>query len=88
MNKMKKTMMAFFAGAMLTFSLASCGPKLMTQAELDAAISTGYETQRATVEAEEDQACQANFDQRVQEKVNMMDMEAQQAAEKTMPAGK
>ena len=81
---MKKTMMALFAGAMLTFALASCGPKLMTQAEMDAAINTGYETARVTVEAEEDQACQANFDQRVQEKVNMMDMEAQ-AAEQAMP---
>lgn len=82
---MKKTMMAFFAGALLTLSLASCGPKLMTQAEMDAAINTGYETTRATVEAEEDQACQASFEQRVQEKVNMMDMEAQQAAEQAMP---
>ncbi len=82
---MKKTMMALFAGAMLTFSLASCGPKLMTQAEMDAAINSGYETARVTVEAEEDQACQANFDQRVQEKVNMMDMEAQQAAQQAAP---
>lgn len=84
-------MTALFAGAMLTFSLASCGPKLMTQAEMDTAINSGYETQRATVEAELDQACQTNFDQRVQEKVNMMDMEAQQAAEaaqQTMPSGK
>lgn len=82
---MKKTMMAFFAGAMLTFSLASCGPKLMTQAEMDAAVNSGYETSRVTVEAEEDQTCQTNFEQRVQERVNMMDMEAQQMVAPTTP---
>jgi hypothetical protein len=67
-------------------SLSSCGEKLMTDAQVQAAIQQGVETGRAAVESEMDKVCEANFQARVQAEFEKFkaDYEATKAAE--MPA--
>ncbi|HND89027.1 MAG TPA: hypothetical protein PK971_11895 [Saprospiraceae bacterium] len=84
---MKKNALTLLAAAALTLSLASCGEKLLTPEQVDAAITQGFEAGKAAVESAENSKCDAAFEQRVQEKVNALDMAAQEAAKEAMPAG-
>lgn len=73
---MKKTVLGILAGAALTLTMASCGEKLLTQEQFDAEVAKGFETGRAAVESEMDAKCDTDFETRVQERVNQLDMEA------------
>lgn len=73
---MKKTFLGIFAGAALTLFMASCGEKLLTQEQFDAEVQKGFEAGRAAVESEMDAKCDAEFESRVQERVNQLDQEA------------
>lgn len=62
---MKKTVLSILAGAALTFSMASCGEKLMTDEQVQAEIQKGFDAGKAAVETEEDQKCDAAFEANV-----------------------
>jgi len=81
---MKKTALAFLAGTAMLLSMASCGEKLLTPEQVDAAITQGFEAGKGAIETAETAKCDAEFEQRVQEKVNELDKAAQEAA--TTPA--
>jgi hypothetical protein len=85
---MKKTLLGLLAFASL--SLAACGEKLLTDAELQAEITKGIEAGKAAIVTEEDAACSASFDARVAEGVAKMqaDAEAAKAAATPAPAAK
>jgi hypothetical protein len=78
---MKKTLLGLFAVAAL--GLASCGEKLLTEAEVQAEITKGIDAGKAAIIDEESKACDANFDARVEEGVQakVAEMEAAKAAE-------
>ena len=78
---MKKTLLGIFA--MATLGLASCGEKLLTEAELQAEITKGIETGKATIIAEELVKCDTDFDAKVQAgyDAKVAEMEAMKAAE-------
>lgn len=84
---MKKTALAFLTGTAMLFSLASCGEKLLTPEQVDAAVTQGFETGKAAIETAENAKCEADFEQRVQEQINALDVAAQEAAA-TTPASK
>ncbi len=73
---MKKTILGILAGASLTLFAASCGEKLLTQEQFDAEVAKGFEAGRAAVESEMNAKCDAEFETRVQERVNQLDQEA------------
>lgn len=77
---MKKTLLGILAVA--TIGLASCGEKLLTEQEVSAEITKGIEAGKAAIIAEEATACDAAFDQKVQEGVaaKQAEMEAAKAA--------
>ncbi len=68
----------------MLLSLASCGEKLLTPEQVDAAVTQGFEAGKAAVETAENAKCEADFEQRVQEQINALDVAAQEAA--TTPA--
>jgi len=72
---MKKTIIGIFAGAALTISMASCGEKLLTQEQFDVEVTKKVEAGRAAVESEMNAKCEAEFETRVQERVNQLDLE-------------
>lgn len=78
---MKKTLLGLLAVA--TISLASCGEKLLTDAEVQAEITKGIEAGKAAIISEETANCDANFDARVEEavQVKMAEMESAKASE-------
>lgn len=80
---MKKTVLGILAGAALTLSMASCGEKLLTAEQVQAEITAGFDAGKAAIETEVNSKCDAEFETRVQEKVNMLD-QAAQAAETTV----
>lgn len=73
---MKKTILGMLAGAALTFSVTSCGEKLLTQEQFDAEVAKGVEAARADVENTANAECEASFETRVQERVLQLDQEA------------
>lgn len=79
---MKKVVFGLFALA--TFGLASCGEKLLTEAEVAAQITAKYDVAKAAVEQEMDAKCTADFDARVEAEAMRIveDTHAAQAAEK------
>lgn len=79
---MKKVVFGLFAVA--TFGLASCGEKLLTDAEVAQQITAKYEAGKAAVEQEMDAKCTADFDARVEAEAQRIveDTHAAQAAEK------
>lgn len=86
---MKKTVLGMLAGATMMFSLASCGEKLLTPEQVDAEITKGFEAGKTTIETEANAACDAAFETRVTEKVDMMVQEADAAVGATVqPASK
>ena len=78
---MKKTVLGILVGAALTLGMTSCGEKLLTQEQFDAEVQKGVEAGRAAVESEMNAKCDAEFDTRVQERVNQLDQEATAAAQ-------
>lgn len=76
---MKKTVLGILAGAVLTLSMASCGEKLLTPEQVQAEITAGFDAGKAAVETEVNAKCDAEFETRVTEKVNMLDQAAQAA---------
>ena len=64
-------------------SMASCGEKLLTPDQVQAEITKGYEAGKAAVESEMSAKCDADFETRVTEKVNVL---TQEAAAATTPA--
>ena len=78
---MKKTLLGLFAIA--TIGLASCGEKLLTEAEVQAEITKGIEAGKAAVVSEAATACDASFTARVDEGVQkkVAEMEAMKATE-------
>ena len=76
---MKKTLLGIFAGVALTLSMASCGEKLLTDEQVQAEITKGFEAGKAAVETEVNGKCDADFEKRVQEKVAALDAAAQAA---------
>ena len=76
---MKKTVLGILAGAVLTLSMASCGEKLLTPEQVQAEITAGFDAGKATVDTEVNAKCEAEFETRVTEKVNMLDQAAQAA---------
>ena len=85
---MKKTALAFLTGTAMLLSLASCGEKLLTPEQVDAAITQGFEAGKGAIETAENAKCDAEFETRVQEKVNELDVAAQNAAATPAPASK
>ncbi|MBL7829280.1 MAG: hypothetical protein JNJ57_21775 [Saprospiraceae bacterium] len=78
---MKKTVLGILAGAALTLSMASCGEKLLTDAQVQAKIEEGFNAGKAAVETEMDAKCEADFETRVTAEVDRMKAEALAAAE-------
>lgn len=76
---MKKTVLGILAGAVLTLSMASCGEKLLTPEQVQAEITAGFDAGKAAVDTEVNAKCEAEFETRVTEKVNMLDQAAQAA---------
>jgi hypothetical protein len=69
---MKKLVFGMLAGALVCSTLASCGEKLLSEAEVTAKVSELYNAQAATVGSELDAQCQASFDARVQTEVDKL----------------
>ncbi len=84
---MKKTVLCFLAGAALTFSLTSCGEKLLTPEQMSAKVEEGFQAGKAAVENEVNTACDANFESAVTAKVAELEAAAQ-AAQEAAPASK
>lgn len=85
---MKKSVLGILAGAILMFSMTSCGEKLLTDEQVQAEITKGYDAGKAAVEQEMTAKCDADFETRVSAVVDQAraDYEAEKAAE--MAAGK
>lgn len=85
---MKKSVLGIIAGAAMMFSLASCGEKLLTDEQVQAEITTGFEAGKAAVEQEMASKCDDNFEDRVTATVDQAkaDYESEKAA--AMPASK
>lgn len=81
---MKKTVLGILAGVALTFSMASCGEKLLTDEQMQAEIVKGFDLGKAAVETEMDAKCQADFETRASAEFARMKAEAEAAA--MMPA--
>lgn len=77
---MKKTVFGILAGAALCISLASCGEKLMTDAEVQAEIQKGVDAQKAQVMSEASAQCDAQFEARVTAEVDRLIAEDQAAS--------
>jgi hypothetical protein len=71
---MKKALLGLFT--MATLGLASCGEKLLTEAEVTAEITKGIDAGKAAVIDEESKVCDAGFDARVEEGVQAKVAEA------------
>ena len=82
---MKKTVLGILAGAALTFSMASCGEKLLTDEQVQAEIQKGFDAGKAAGETEMDAKCQADFETRVTAEVERLKAEAAAAAEAEAP---
>jgi hypothetical protein len=81
---MKKTLLGMVA--VVAMSLASCGEKLLTEAEVQAEITKGIEAGKAAIATEEAAKCDASFTARVEEGVAKMKMEAEAAKAAETPA--
>lgn len=73
---MKKTLLGLFAAATLAFALTSCGEKLLTEEQVQAEINAGFEAGRSAVESAAQQACDADFEARVNAEFERLKMAA------------
>jgi ABC-type phosphate/phosphonate transport system substrate-binding protein len=85
---MKKSVLGIIAGAALMFSLASCGEKLLTDEQVQAEITKGFDAGKAAVEQEMNAKCDADFETRVTAEVDRLKAEVEAAKAAEMPAGK
>ena len=83
---MKKAVLGILAATALTFSLASCGEKLLTEEQVQAEITKGVEAGKPAIETEESAACDQNFETLVAAEVDVRVQAA--AAEEAAAAGK
>ena len=85
---MKKSVLGILVGAAMMFSMASCGEKLLTDEQIQAEITKGFDAGKAAVEQEMTAKCDADFESRVSAIVDQAraDFEAEKAA--AMPVGK
>ena len=83
---MKKIVLSILAGAALTFSMASCGEKLLTDEQVQAEIQKRFDEGKAAVETEMDAKCQADYETRVTAEFERMKADA--IASEAKPAGK
>lgn len=83
---MKKTVLGILAGGLFTLSMASCGEKLLTPEQVQAEVTAGFDAGKAAIETEVNGKCDAEFETRVTEKVNMLDQAAQAAEAAETPA--
>lgn len=74
---MKKSLLGMLAGALLTFGLASCGEKLLTDEQVKAEIEKGFEAGKGAVEKEMNDKCDAEFETRVTAEVERLKAEAE-----------
>lgn len=72
---MKKLLLGFFAA--LSLFAASCGEKLLTEAQVQEEIQKGVDARRMAVENEMTQQCDSEFETRVTAKLDSMKMAAQ-----------
>ncbi len=81
---MKKSVLGILAGAVLMFTMASCGEKLLTDEQVQAEITKGFDAGKAAVEQEMTAKCDADFEARVSAIVDQARAayEAEMAAEK------
>lgn len=85
---MKKTVLGMLAGAALMFSLASCGEKLLTDEQVQAEITKGFDAGKAAVESEMNAKCDADFETRVTAELDNMKAQFQSAGNgATVPPG-
>ena len=73
---MKNANLGAFALMVLGFATSSCGPKLMTEAEVTAAIEKGFNEGRTAIESEMTAKCDAEFEQRVTAEFERMKTES------------
>ena len=83
---MKKTVLGILAASAMTFSMASCGEKLLTDEQVQTEIMKGFDAGKAAVETEMDAKCQADFETRVVAEVDRLKAEAEAAEAAAMPA--
>ena len=76
---MKKTFLGIFSGLILTIGLMSCGEKLLTDEQVQAEITKGFEAGKVAVESEETAKCDAEFEARVTAEVDRLKAEAEAA---------
>lgn len=76
---MKKSVLGILAGAALMFSTASCGEKLLTEQQVQAEITQGFDAGKAAVEQEMSAKCDAEFEGRVTVEVDRMKAEYEAA---------
>ncbi|MCC7245870.1 MAG: hypothetical protein IT269_09335 [Saprospiraceae bacterium] len=69
---MKKTVITLFAGALLAFSLASCGEKLLTPEQVQAEIAKGVEAGKPAIQQEMDAKCTSEMEARVEAEYQRM----------------
>ena len=76
---MKKSVLGILAGAALMFSMASCGEKLLTEEQVQAEITKGFDAGKAAVEQEMSAKCDAEFEGRVTVELDRMKAEYEAA---------
>ncbi len=62
---MKNLVLGLAAGLLLTFSLTSCGEKLLTDEQVQAEIAAGVNAAKGAIETEMDAKCNADYQARV-----------------------
>ncbi len=75
---MKKTLLSFIAGVLLTVGMASCGEKLLTEEQVQAEILKGVEAGKGTIETDQKAKCDAEFEARVTAEVELLKAAAQE----------
>lgn len=80
---MKKLIFGIISGALVVSTLASCGEKLLSDAEVKAKIDEGVNAQSAAILSAADAECNAQFESRVQAEVARLQAEAAAAVPAT-----
>lgn len=80
---MKKSVIGIFALVAMSFALASCGEKLLTEAQVQEEIQKGFDAGKAAVESEMNAKCESEFEARATAEFERMKTEAEAAAAAT-----
>jgi hypothetical protein len=84
--KMKKVVFGMIAGALVCCTLASCGEKLMSEAEVTAKVTELFDQQATAVASELDAKCESELQSRIDTEVARLEAEAAAAAPAPAPA--